>query len=502
MRLRRQAAGSRIFCYAITRMAIHGAVVLAFVVAALAPLRVQALAPPIKTICVENFQGKLGAADLRAKVIDRVRALGKFELVDNPSSADAVLQGTGELWIKGYLSASPHNLSSVREPVYGGYLSLQLDNRNGETLWSYLVTPGAMRWKSAADDMADHIVRLMAAALEHGSASGSAGPAAAGAQLSLAGAGSTFAAPLYQDWLESFDERHPEVPTSYQAVGSEEGIQLLQQGKVDFAGSDVPLSDSEMTALHAHFDHVAVVLGAVVPAYNLPALGRRDLRFTPAVLADIYLGKVTRWNAPELRALNHGVSLPDEPIVVVHRSDGSGTTATFTAFLSATSPAWKSAVGSGMRVPWPAGEAAQGNDGVAAKVAATPGALGYMELTWAIRSELNYGMVRNADGNFVQANLATLSAAAASAGSAPDLRTSLVNAPDHDAWPITTFTWILLPAAAENPQKTAALHDLLRWMLTAGQKECSGLGYLPLPKEIAERELREYSAATPASAGR
>ncbi|HTW47875.1 MAG TPA: phosphate ABC transporter substrate-binding protein PstS [Acidobacteriaceae bacterium] len=474
---------------------------LLLVFASLRGAHAQSSAPRIRTICVENFQGKLGAAVLRAKVIERLRALGKFQLVDNPSSADAVLHGTGELWVRGYLSASPHNPSSLREPVYGGYLSLQLDSPGGEVLWSYLVTPGRLLWKSAADDMADHIVRLMAAALERGGAPGGATPAASGAQLTLTGAGSTFAAPLYQDWIESFEEHHPEVHIGYQAVGSEEGIQLLQQGKVDFAGSDVALSNSEMAARHVHFDHVAVVLGAVVPAYNLPALGR-DLRFTPSVLADIYLGKITRWNAPELRALNHGIALPDEPILVVHRSDGSGTTATFTAFLSATSPAWKSAVGSGMRVAWPTGEAAQGNDGVAAKVAATPGALGYMELTWAIRNQLSYGMVRNADGAFVQANLATLSAAAASAGAAPDLRASLVNASGHDAWPITTFTWILLPAAAENPQKTAALHDLLRWMLTAGQKECSGLGYLPLPKEIAERELRETANAPANVAGR
>jgi phosphate ABC transporter phosphate-binding protein len=415
--------------------------------------------------------------------------------------ADAVLHGTGELWVRGYLSASPHSPSSLREPVYDGYLSLQLDNRTGETLWSYLVTPGRMRWRSAADDMADHGVRLMSAALERGHLPGDAAPPVSGPQLSLAGAGSTFAAPLYQDWIESFEEHHPDVHTSYQGAGSEEGIQLLRQGKVDFAGSDVALSDSEMAALHGRFDHIATVLGAVVPAYSLPALGR-DLRFTPAALADIYLGKITRWNAPELRALNHGIALPDLPIIVVHRSDGSGTTATFTAFLSATSPAWKSAVGSGMRVTWPGGEAAAGNDGVAAKVASTPGALGYMELTWAIRNELSYGMVRNADGAFVQANLATLSAAAASAASARDLRASLVNAPGRDAWPITTFTWILLPAAADNPQKTAALHDLLRWMLTAGQKECSGLGYLPLPKEIADRELREYSATPAAPAAR
>jgi phosphate transport system substrate-binding protein len=453
--------------------------------------------PPVKTLCVDNFQGKLGAADLRAKVVDRIRSLGKFQLVDQPASADAVLHGTGELWVRGYVSTAPHAPGSLHEPIYGGYLSLELQSRSGEILWSYLVTPGAMRWRSAADDMADHAVHLMSAALERGAAAGSTAPSASGAQLTLTGAGSTFAAPLYQDWIESFEEHRPDVHTSYQAVGSEEGIRLLQQGKVDFAGSDVALSDSEMAGLQVKLDHFATVLGAVVPAYNLPALGR-DLRFTPEVLAEIYLGRITRWNAPELRTLNHGLALPDQPIVVVHRSDGSGTTAAFTEFLSDTSASWKSAVGSGMRVNWPVGEAAAGNDGVAAKVAATPGAIGYMELTWAIRNELSFGMVRNAGGAFVQANLATISAAAAPVSSAADLRKPLVNAAGRDAWPITTLTWILLPAAAENPRKTAALHDLLRWMLTAGQKECAALGYLPLPREIADRELRAI-ASGPAS---
>lgn len=491
--MRRPAAGSRVCLSEIVRGAARLVAALFLLLSAGYAACAQSSHAAIRTLCVEGFQGKAGSADLRTKVVGRLRALGKFQLVDDPSSADAVLHGTGELWIKGYLSASPHNPSSLHEPVYGGYLSLQLESRSGETLWSYLVTPGRLRWKSAADDMADRGVRLMATALERGSAPGGAATAA-GPQLSLAGAGSTFAAPLYQDWIESFEEHRPDVHTSYQAVGSEEGIRLLQQGKVDFAASDVPLSDGEMASLHVRFDHVATVLGAVVPAYNLPALGR-DLRFTPTVLADIYLGKITRWNAPELRALNHGVDLPDLPIIAIHRSDGSGTTATFTAFLSATSSAWKSAAGTGMRVNWPAGEAAPGNDGVAAKVAATPGALGYMELTWAIRNDLSYGMVLNADGSFVQANLASLSAAAASARSTPDLRVSLVNARGRDAWPITTFTWILLPASAVDPQKTAALHDLLRWMLTAGQKECSGLGYLPLPREIADRELRAAAAA-------
>jgi phosphate ABC transporter phosphate-binding protein len=468
-------------------------IALLLVLAAPHGLRAQNPAAPIRTICVDAFQGKFGAADLRTKVIGRLRALGSFRLVDNPADADAVLHGSGELWIKGYLSFSPHNPSGSREPVYGGYLSLDLQSRSGETLWSYLVTPGRLHWKSAGEDMADHIVHLMAAAIAQHSGTAVAPPSSTSLQLALTGAGSTFSAPLYQDWIESFEERHPEIRTTYQAVGSEEGIRLLEEGKVDFAGSDVPLSDDQMAALHVRFDHFATVLGAIVPAYNLPALGR-DLHFTPAVLADIYMGKVLRWNDTRLRELNHGISLPDQPIVVVHRSDGSGTTAAFTAFLSATSPAWKSAVGSGMRVNWPVGEAVQGNEGAAQKVAATPGAIGYMELTWAIRNELNFGMVRNAAGSFVQANLATLSAAAASVRPAADLRASLVDAPGRDAWPITTFTWILLPVPIADSQKSAALHDLLRWMLTTGQKECSGLGYLPLPKEIADRELRRADA--------
>ena len=453
---------------------------LLLVLAAPHGVRAQNSARPIRTICVDQFQGKFGAADLRAKVIDRLRALGSFRLVDNPADADAVLHGSGELWVK-------------------GYLSLDLQSRSGETLWSYLVTPGRLRWKSAGEDMADHMVRLMAAAIAQRGGTGVAPSSSTSPQLTLTGAGSTFSAPLYQDWIESFEERHPEIRTTYQAVGSEEGIRLLEEGKVDFAGSDVPLSDEQMAALHVRFDHFATVLGAIVPAYNLPTLGR-DLHFTPALLADIFMGKILRWNDPRLREINHGVSLPDQPIVVVHRSDGSGTTAAFTAFLSATSPAWKSAVGSGMRVNWLVGEAVQGNEGAAQKVAATPGAIGYMELTWAIRNELHFGMVRNAAGSFVQANLATLGAAVASVHSTADLRASLLDAPGRDAWPITTFTWILLPTSIADSQKSAALHDLLRWMLTTGQRECAGLGYLPLPKDIAERELRQAGTSTGAAA--
>lgn len=459
---------------------------------------------PIRAIYVEPFQGKPGIADLQARVTDRLRARAEFHLVDSRPQADAILRGAGALWVKGYFSVSPHDPASVREPVYGGYLSLELESPGGSILWSYLVTPGGLRWKSAGDDMADHIVRRLAEAVAGGRLSASSPLTPAAAQLSLAGAGSTFAAPLYEDWIDSYEERHPQLHATYQAVGSEEGIRLLDQGKVDFAASDVPMSDEQMAAQGVRFDNIATVLGAVVPAYNLAGVGR-DLRFTPEVLADIYLGKIVRWSDSRLRSLNHAVSLPDVPIVVVHRSDGSGTTATFTAFLGATSPEWKSSVGSGMRVAWPVGQAEDGNDGVAAKVAATPGAIGYMELTWAIRNQLSFGMVRNAGGAFVQANLATLSDAAASAQKNRDLRASLVNAPGRDAWPITTFTWILVPTSSASPQKAAALRDLLRWMLTAGQKDCSALGYLPLPRDIADREARQLaapsgSASAPSSA--
>lgn len=472
-----------------------------FLVAALilmvAVLRAQP-SQPIRTLYVDTFQGGPGSADLRKLVAERLRAQHKWQLVNQPSAADAIVHGSGEFWIKGHLTNSARAAAGQVESVYGGYLSLEVQSRSGQILWSYLVTPGRLHWSGVPQDMADHMVRLMAAALARSAAPGVEATTAPAAQVTLAGAGSTFAAPLYQDWVESFGERHPEVRITYQAVGSEEGIRLLQQGKVDFAASDVPLSDQQMESTHVRFENVATVLGGVVPAYNLPGIGR-DLRFTPELLAQIYLGKIARWNDPRLRSVNRGARLPDQPITVAHRSDGSGTSFAWTAFLSATSPEWKAAVGAGMRVRWPAGEAAPGNDGVAVKVAATPGAIGYVELTYAIRHELSYGLVRNAAGKFVQANLTTLSAAARAAPHAADLRASLLDAPGNNAYPITTFTWIVVPVSAENPQKQAALRDLLRWMLTSGQRECAGLGYLPLPKEVADRELRQAADHGPGS---
>lgn len=451
---------------------------------------------PARKIFVASFQGKSGTADLRDKVIARLRSSHEVSVVGTEAEADAVVHGSGETWIKGYVSVSPAPKASVRQPVYGGYLSLELQGKGGATLWSYLVTPGKLHWAGVDEDMADHIVKLMLAALKQaGSESSQPSAAPQAGQIALSGAGSTFSAPLYQQWIVSFEDRRPEVHATFEAVGSENGIHLLEEGKVDFAASDVPLSDEQLSASPVRFSQYATVLGGVVPAYNLPGIGR-DLRFTPELLAAIYLGKVTRWNDPALREVNHGIGLPDEPILVLHRSDGSGTSFAWTEFLSRTSPEWKAKVGSGMRVAWPTGEGVEGNDAVAHKVADTPGAIGYMELTFAIRHELSFGLVRNAAGRFVAANLDTLSAAAAGQG---DLRASLLNAPGRDAYPIASFTWILVPVSVANPQKSAALEDLLRWMLTSGQKECAGLGYLPLPKNLAERQLAQSSrSAAPA----
>jgi phosphate transport system substrate-binding protein len=442
---------------------------------------------PLKKIVVTAFQGKLGSAQLRDKVIARLRDSGGVKVVDDASDADLVVRGAGEMWLKGYVTINPHPTAGVRQPVYGGYLSLELETKGGEVLWSYLVTPGRMHWNGLADDMSSHIVRLMLAALRQGDDAVAEPAQRSQNRIAISGAGSTFAAPLYQDWIDSFEERRPEVRATYRAVGSEQGIHLLQERKVDFAASDVPVPDAEMAAMPVKFHQYATVLGGVVPAYNLAEIGR-DLRFTPEVLAEIYLGKITKWNDPKIRALNGGASLPDEPIVVLHRSDGSGTSYAWTEFLSRNSAEWKSRVGSGMRVAWPAGKGVEGNEGVAAELTQTPGAIGYIELTYAIRHELSYGLVRNAAGKFVEANLPTLNAAAQAASTTGDLRASLVNAPGRDAYPIATFTWILLPTADSSP-KSAALRDLLQWMLTSGQKECAALGYLPLPKNLAEKQL-------------
>ncbi len=276
---------------------------------------------------------------------------------------------------------------------------------------------------------------------------------------------------------------HPEIRVSYEAVGSEEGIQRLLDKKVDFAASDVATSPDGVP-----LQRFATVLGAVVPIYNVLGIDRQ-LRFTPEVLAGIYMGKITRWDAPEIRAANRGVSLPNAPIIVIHRSDGSGTTYAFTDYLAKTSSAWKSTVGVGSTVQWPVGTGALRNDGVATLVQQTPNSIGYVELTYAIQHELSFGAVRNAAGAYINASLESVAAAALSAPTGAGGAPSITDAPGKAAYPIASFTWIVLPEPMPSGERNA-IAQMLQWMLTSGQKQSSALGYAPLPRELASRELQ------------
>jgi phosphate transport system substrate-binding protein len=306
--------------------------------------------------------------------------------------------------------------------------------------------------------------------------------------VTLNAGGATFPAPLYQKWFESFQQREPNLQVKYNAVGSDAGIRLLQDGHLDFAASDVPLTNAQ--ANDTKILHFPTVLGAVVPIYNLPG-EESSLQFTGEVLAEIYLGTIKKWNDPKIRQWNRGVRLPDKDIAVVHRSDGSGTSFVWTDYLSKVSAKWKTDLGAHAVLTWPVGIGAQGNEAVATMVQQTSYSIGYVELVYALRQHLPFGAVQNSSGQFVQADLASAIAAARNAGSAmnSDFRISITDAPGKDAYPITSFTWWLLPAEREATDKKAAFAELLQWALTSGQKECASLGYAPLPREVANREL-------------
>lgn len=443
----------------------------------------------VKKLYVAPLSGGAGTNELRASLIKQLTKAkaGKFQIVENPSQADAVLKATGQLWITGYISVNPRASTGNRQPVYGGYLSVEVLGRGNEVLWSYLVTPTKFSSSSAPDDLSGNLVKQLLAA--H-AAKGTSGPNARCAghleQTALHGAGATFPAPLYQKWFESFEANHPTVQIRYDAVGSEAGVRLLTEDKVDFAGSDVP---PDASASQPSFLRVPTVLGGVVPIYNLKNIDS-SLRFTSEMLAGIYLGQITRWNDPLIQASNKGVSLPNAQIAVIHRSDGSGTTYAWSDFLSKTDSAWKSSVGIGTTLNWPVGTNAEGNGGVATMVQKTPNSIGYVELVYAIQHQLSFGSVRNASGEFIHADLQALAIAAKNAGGSPSQPpASITNAAGKGAYPIATFTWLLLPQQTDDSAKRMALAELLRWVLTAGQKESSALGYAPLPRDLAERVL-------------
>ena len=445
----------------------------------------------VKKIYVEPFVGKRGTTEIRNEVIDRLRHDRGLTVVNNAAQSDAVLKGTGDIWISGHISNNPRAHSSNSSPVYSGYLSLTLEGGDSQPLWSSLVTPNNSPSGAITYNLADHGAKLLLAAVARDRANGSAVasrsiPNGTVAQQSLRGAGATFPAPLYRAWIESYRHIHPGVHISYDAVGSEEGIERLVGKKVDFAASDIAT-----TQPGTQLQRFATVLGAVVPVYNLPGLDR-TLRFTPEILAGIYLGKITRWNAAEIRNINQGLSLPNAPITVVHRSEGSGTTYAFSDFLSKTSPEWKAAIGAGSTVQWSTGTGAAGNDGVAELVEKTPNSIGYVELTNAIQHELSFGQVRNAAGVFVSASLESVAAAAQASLASAGTTLSITAAPGKTSYPIATFTWIVVPETVPEADRNAIV-QMLQWMLTAGQKQSSALGYQPLPRELANRELQSLS---------
>jgi phosphate transport system substrate-binding protein len=309
----------------------------------------------------------------------------------------------------------------------------------------------------------------------------------ASAETNLNGAGATFPNPIYQKWFSEYHNAHPDVQINYQSIGSGGGIQQLTSGTVDFGASDGPMTDEQLAKVSGKVFHIPTVLGAVVPMYNINGV-TGELKFTGDVLADIYLGNIKKWNDPRLAKANPGVKFPDEEIVVVHRSDGSGTTYIFTDYLSKVSPAWKDKVGKGTSVNWPAGLGGKGNEGVSGMVKQTEGSLGYVELIYAVSNKMSYGSVQNAAGAFVKGSLESVTAAAASMKEMPeDFRVSITNAPGKDAYPISSFTWLLVPAEWSDAGKEKAFVDFLTWMVDKGQTMTSALEYAPLPKNVAAK---------------
>ncbi|MGA8438986.1 MAG: phosphate ABC transporter substrate-binding protein PstS [Candidatus Sulfotelmatobacter sp.] len=308
------------------------------------------------------------------------------------------------------------------------------------------------------------------------------------AQTTLNGAGATFPYPMYSKWFSEYHKLHPEIQINYQSIGSGGGIRQVINGTVDFGASDGPMTDDMLKEAKTKILHMPTVLGADVPAYNIPGV-TAELKFTPDALAGIFLGKITKWNDKAITSANPGVNLPDKDIIVVHRSDGSGTTYIWTDYLSKISPEWQSQVGTGTSVKWPIGLGGKGNEGVAGSIRQLQGSIGYVELIYALQNHITYGSVRNTAGNFVKASLDSVTAAAASAPKMPaDFRVSITNAPGKDAYPISSFTWLLIPAQSKDAAKGKILADFLNWMVTDGQKMTAALSYAPLPEGVVQKE--------------
>jgi phosphate transport system substrate-binding protein len=312
--------------------------------------------------------------------------------------------------------------------------------------------------------------------------------------LSINGAGATFPYPMYSKWFDEYHKKNANLQINYQSIGSGGGIKQVTEGTVDFGATDGPMNDDQLKAYQEKHGsgilHFPTVLGAVVPTYNISRVDA-TLNFTPEALAGIFLGKITKWNDPAITDANKGVKLPAEDIVVVHRADGSGTTYCWTDYLSKVSDEWKNKVGKGTSVNWPVGLGGKGNEGVTGTVKNTPNSIGYVELIYAESNKIPYGNVKNAAGTFVKASLAAVSAAAAGAAKdmPEDFRVSITNAPGKASYPISTFTWLLIPEKFSDAAKRDAIKGFLKWALADGQNFAESLSYAKLPKEVVTKEL-------------
>lgn len=314
--------------------------------------------------------------------------------------------------------------------------------------------------------------------------------AASAQTLQINGAGATFPYPIYSKWFDQYHKIHPNAEINYQSIGSGGGIRQLSAGTVFFGASDGPMTNDQITAAGFRILHLPMVLGGVVPVYNVPEISA-EMRFPGPVLAGIFLGKITKWNDAAIHAANPGVNLPNSDITVVHRSDGSGTSYILCDYLSKVSPEYRKTVGVATSVNWPAGVGAKGNEGVAGLVKQTPGSIGYVELIYAIQNKISYGAVQSLAGEFVRASTETVAnAASAAAKNMPkDFRVSITNAPGHNVYPISSFTWLLLQESPRDVARSRMMVGFARWALTAGQQFAPQLGYAPVPKEVVALEM-------------
>ena len=317
--------------------------------------------------------------------------------------------------------------------------------------------------------------------------------------LLINGAGATFPNPIYSKWFDVYHQKNGNIQFNYASVGSGAGIKQITDGTVDFGATDGPMNEEQLKSFQDKHGsgvlHFPTVLGGVFPTYNVPGV-TGALNFTPDALAGIYLGKVTKWNDPAIAGENKGVNLPAQDIVVIHRSDGSGTTYCWTDYLSKVSDEWKSKVSKSTSVNWPVGLGGKGNEGVTGLVKQTPNSIGYVELIYAVQNSIPYGAVKNSSGNFVKADLASVSAAAAGAAKdmPDDFRVSITNAPGKTAYPISTFTWLLVPEKIQDGAKRDAIKGFLKWMLADGQGYAEQLSYAKLPKEVVEKEKKAINS--------